>query len=139
MRRLLIWLWGPGPYLFQSRPQLCYHCCEKTLADSAIEQNAHVHMSMAGHNDQETLSTILLVCLHFAGKILPPMLYLDDWRWFEVSVQIITGLLLFPSLVSRSTDGRYEGMLLLQGRGKWGGKLLRRSAHCIERLKRPLQ
>ena len=59
MRRLLIWLWGPSPYLFQSRPQLCCHCCEKTLADSAIEQNAHVHMSMVGHNKQETLSTRL--------------------------------------------------------------------------------
>ena len=65
-------LWGPGPYLFQSRPQLCCHCCEKTLADSAIEQNAHVHVSMVGHNDQETLSTRLLVCLPLAGKISPP-------------------------------------------------------------------
>ena len=35
------------------------------------------------------------------------MLYLDNWRWFEVSVHVMAGLLLFPSLVSRSADGSY--------------------------------
>lgn len=89
---------------------------------------------MVGHNKQETLSTSMFVSLLLVR--FPPMLYLDDWGWFEVSVQVITGLLLFPSLVSRSADGHYQGMLLLQGRGKGGRKLLRRSAHCIERLKK---
>ena len=55
MRRFLIWIWGP--YLFQFRPRLCCRCCEKTLADSAIEQNefTQVHGDGWAQQAQDTI------------------------------------------------------------------------------------